>query len=292
MNRRTFLLTATTGCFCSLFPEDILAFAGKRGNTSYSFVHLSDPQFGMFGAFEKHDSLEKETQLMQRAVDAINRLKPKYVVITGDLVNDRKNEKQIKEYKRLVALIDKKIPVFAIPGNHDVGNDALNADLELYKQTFGADRFSFGYKNTYLMGINTNLIWAGNTALETEQAAWLKEELKKGQKYKYRIVAGHHPIYVKKPDEEKSYENLPFEKRTEYLKLFRDNHVDMYLSGHLHFPAADSSAGVPLCTAGAVGYPIRGKSGMNIVSVTPAGIKAEFFNFDRLPQSIDKGIVL
>lgn len=294
MKRRTFLLSAASGCLCLLYPDSVSAMfpSKKRGSTAYSFVHLSDPQFGMFGAIEKHDSFEKETVLMQKAVDAVNRLKPKYVLITGDLVNDRNNEAQIKEYKRFISLIDKEIPVYDIPGNHDVGNDALAADVERYKEIFGSDRFSFGYKNTYVIGINTNLIWAGNTALEAEQSKWLKEELKKGRKYKYRIVAGHHPIYIEEPDEEKRYENFPLAKRSEYLNLFLDNHVDMYLSGHLHYPAGDSSAGVPLCTAGAVGYPIRGKSGINIVSVTSDGVNAKFFDFDNLPQSIDKGIIL
>lgn len=292
MKRRTFLLSAASSCLSLLYPDTVSALnSKKRGDTAYSFIHLSDPQFGMFGAFEKHNSLEKETILMQKAVDAINRLKPKYVLITGDLVNDRNNEEQIKEYKRLTSLINKKIPVYEIPGNHDVGNDALNEDVERYKERFGSDRFSFGYKNTYVIGINTNLIWGENIPLEAEQYNWLKEELKQGQKYKYRIVAGHHPIYVKEPNEQKSYENLSLAKRTEYLELFRNNRVNMYLSGHLHFPANDSSAGVPLCTAGAVGYPIRGKSGMNIISVTPSGVNAKFFDFENVPQSIDKGIL-
>ena len=289
MKRRTFLLSATSGCLALLLPNQASAIEGlrKKGGAEYSFIHLSDPQFGMFGSFEKHRSFEKETRLMQQAIDAINRLRPKYVLITDDLVHDRNNLAQVDEYKRLTALIDKKIPVYEVPGNHDVGNDATTDNVEQYKRNFGADRFSFSYKNTYIIGINTNLIWAGNTPLETEQTLWLQKELKKGQKYKYRIVAGHHPIYVNQPDE-----NLTPEKRTEYLELFRNNKVDIYLSGHLHFPASDRSAGVPLCTAGAVGYPIRGKSGMNIVSVTDAGVKASFFDFDQLPQSIDKGIIL
>ena len=294
MKRRTFLLSATSGCLALLLPNQASAIEGlrKKGGAEYSLIHLSDPQFGMFGSFEKHRSFEKETRLMQQAIDAINRLRPKYVLITGDLVHDRNNLAQVDEYKRLTALIDKKIPVYEVPGNHDVGNDATTDNVEQYKRNFGADRFSFSYKNTYIIGINTNLIWAGNTPLETEQTLWLQKELKKGQKYKYRIVAGHHPIYVNQPDEKKTYENLTPEKRTEYLELFRNNKVDIYLSGHLHFPASDRSAGVPLCTAGAVGYPIRGKSGMNIVSVTDAGVKASFFDFDQLPQSIDKGIIL
>ena len=294
MKRRTFLLSATSGCLALLLPNQASAIEGlrKKGGAEYSFFHLSDPQFGMFGSFEKHRSFEKETRLMQQAIDAINRLRPKYVLITGDLVHDRNNLAQVDEYKRLTALIDKKIPVYEVPGNHDVGNDATTDNVEQYKRNFRADRFSFSYKNTYIIGINTNLIWAGNTPLETEQTLWLQKELKKRQKYKYRIVAGHHPIYVNQPDEKKTYENLTPEKRREYLELFRNNKVDMYLSPHLHLPASDRSAGVPLCTAGAVGYPIRGKSGMNIVSVTDAGVKASFFDFDQLPQSIDKGIIL
>ena len=182
MKRRTFLLSATSGGLALLFPDKISAIEGfrKKGGAEYSFIHLSDPQFGMFGSFEKHSSFEKETKLMQQAVDAINRLKPKYVLITGDLVHDRSNHNQVAEYKRLTALIDKKIPVDEVPGNHDVGNNATTDDVEQYKKNFGADRFSFSYKNTYVIGINTNLIWAGNTPLETEQAQWLQKELKKG----------------------------------------------------------------------------------------------------------------
>lgn len=48
------------------------------------------------------------------------------------------------------------------------------------------------------------------------------------------LIIGHYPLYTVSTDEEEGYFNLPMNKRHELLKLFKENHVKAYLSGHTH----------------------------------------------------------
>ena len=50
---------------------------------------------------------------------------------------------QAAEYKRITAQIDPSIPVYAVPGNHDVGNEPTRELLDIYRQRFGRDYYSF-----------------------------------------------------------------------------------------------------------------------------------------------------
>jgi N-methylhydantoinase A/oxoprolinase/acetone carboxylase beta subunit len=50
-----------------------------------TFIQMSDPQFGMFS---KNQNFEHETVNYEFAIATANRLKPAFVVITGDLIND------------------------------------------------------------------------------------------------------------------------------------------------------------------------------------------------------------
>src|SRR5215218_4970455 len=93
--------------------------AGKISNQSFYFIQMSDPQFGMYTA---NKSFEKETKNFEKAIAEANRLKPRFVVVTGDLVNRSGDAAQIAEYKRVTALLDPSKTLYNVPGNHDVGN--------------------------------------------------------------------------------------------------------------------------------------------------------------------------
>ena len=95
-----------------------LAFAGTLA--AQTFLQMSDPQFGMY--IEERD-FEHETANFEFAIATANRLKPAFVVITGDLINESGNAAQTAEYKRIAAKLDPKIRLFSAPGNHDVQNE-------------------------------------------------------------------------------------------------------------------------------------------------------------------------
>src|SRR6266404_3591877 len=79
----------------------VLGFAATLG--AQTFIQMSDPQFGMY---TKDASFEHETLNFEFAIATANRLKPAFVVITGDLVNQSGNDAQVAEYKRIVAKLD------------------------------------------------------------------------------------------------------------------------------------------------------------------------------------------
>jgi hypothetical protein len=81
-----------------------------------SFIQMSHPQFGMY---TKNANFEHETVNFEFAIANANRLKPAFVVITGDLINDAKSAAQAAEYKRISAKLDTKIRLYRVAGNRD-----------------------------------------------------------------------------------------------------------------------------------------------------------------------------
>src|SRR5258708_13435 len=111
-----------------------LAFTGTL--TAQTFIQMSDPQFGMYA---KDAGFEHETANFEFAIATANRLKPAFVVITGDLVNQAGNAAQAAEYKRIAGKLDSRIRLFEAPGNHDVKNEPTPESLAWYRNQFGPD---------------------------------------------------------------------------------------------------------------------------------------------------------
>ncbi|CAM9935602.1 unnamed protein product, partial [Phaeothamnion confervicola] len=94
----------------------------------FFFVHMTDPQLGMAaaaGETEEEDGWEAEAERLRRAVVAVNRLRPRFIVVTGDLTQDRpgqpRYEAQAAEARAIMARVSETIPVLYCPGNHDLG---------------------------------------------------------------------------------------------------------------------------------------------------------------------------
>src|SRR6266571_9054652 len=115
-----------------------LACAGTLA--AQTFIQMSDPQFGMF---TKDVSFEQETANFEFAIATANRLKPAFVVVTGDLVNKSGDAAQIAEYKRIAAKLDRSIPLYSVPGNHDEGNEPTPESIAAYREKFGPDYYTF-----------------------------------------------------------------------------------------------------------------------------------------------------
>ena len=79
----------------------------------FFFIQMSDPQMGMFS--DNRDFVQDAANF-EFAVAAVNRLKPAFLIITGDLVNRSGDAVQIAEYRRILAKVDPAIPVYSLPG--------------------------------------------------------------------------------------------------------------------------------------------------------------------------------
>jgi len=264
-----------------------LSFAATLG--AQTFIQMSDPQFGMYTS---NANFEHETVNFEFAIATANRLKPAFVVITGDLINEASNSAQAAEYKRITAKLDPKIRLFSVAGNHDVGNEPTKESLARYRERNGPDYYSFRIGEIAGIVLNSNLE-KGTKDVPDEAAkmeAWLKTELEKAKAggARHIIVFQHIPFFKKEANEPEVYDNVPVDVRQRYLKLLRDYGVKWVFAGHLHYNLEASDGGLQIVGSGPVGKPLnKGKSGIRIVAVTPDSVKHQFFDFGEIPETLE-----
>jgi 3',5'-cyclic AMP phosphodiesterase CpdA len=258
----------------------------KNANTNepWFFIQITDPQFGMF---ENNNGFEKETFLYEKAVEKINILKPDFVVITGDFVNNPNSLEQILEFKRITALIDPKIPVYFSPGNHDIGQTPDEKSLQKYHDNYGSDRFSFQHKGSSFIGFNTSYIKARLAEQEQEQYDWLVNEIEESRASQHIILFCHYPFFNKTFDEPTAYSNIDVEYRKKYLDLFSAGNVEAVFSGHYHNNSFSVYGNTRMVTTSALGKPLgSAPSGMRIVRVYSDRIDHDYFGLEEMPDSV------
>ncbi|MDP3469997.1 MAG: metallophosphoesterase [Daejeonella sp.] len=250
----------------------------------YTFFQMADTQFGFFNA---NKEFSRETVNMEKAIAESNRLKPAFVVICGDLVNKPGDLAQITEYKRIAAKLDPSIKLYSVSGNHDVENVPTPASLELYKQHFGEDRYTFRSGNMIGIIINSSLI--KDPSLAPEEAAaqeyWLRINLEKANKSgaKNIMVFMHHSLFLKDPNEPDEYFNINSERRKMYLDLFKQYGVKQVFAGHYHRNSYGRSGDLEMITTGPVGRPLGAdSSGFRIVNVKGSLVEHKYHTLDSL----------
>src|SRR5450755_3053553 len=73
------------------------------------FIQASDPQFGMY---TKDADFKQESANFEFFIASVNRLKPQFVVVTGDLTNKAANADQIAEYRRIAGKLEPGIKIY------------------------------------------------------------------------------------------------------------------------------------------------------------------------------------
>jgi serine/threonine-protein phosphatase CPPED1 len=256
----------------------------KDSTTSFFFIQVTDPQFGMY---ETNNGFARETELYEKAVSEINRLNPDFVVITGDLVNNKNDRAQVAEFKRLTAKINSSIPVWYSPGNHDIGQSPVQTDIDSFISDYGHDRFSFRHKKCLFIGLNSCVIKSKSPDLEQDQFRWLKKELSNAGRVNHTIIFSHYPFFINTFNEPETYSNIPVDTRKKYLGLFKKYKVDAVFAGHLHNNASADFGKMKMITTGAIGKPLaNAPSGFRIVKVFPGRVESEYYPLDKIPQSV------
>ena len=251
------------------------------------FIQITDPQFGMF---ERNEGFEKETILYEKAVAEVNRLRPDFVVITGDFVHNQHSQEQIEEFMRITAKIHPDIPVYYSPGNHDIGKNPDKQSLQRYVERYGEDRFAFEHKGSTFIGFNTGLIKAPFNNTEQEQYTWLTSKLNDAQGSDHIILFCHYPFFNKTIDEPEAYSNLSPDARQKYLPLFDSLGVAAVFSGHYHDNALATFGNIQLVTTSAAGRPLGdAPSGMRVVKVYQDRIEHAYYGMYELPDAITFG---
>jgi predicted phosphodiesterase len=252
------------------------------------FLQMSDPQFGMFA--ENKDFLQ-ETINFEFAIATANRLRPKFVVICGDLINQAGNAAQAAEFHRIASKLDPAIKLYNVAGNHDVENEPTPETLAAYRDKFGPDYYSFRSGDLAGYVLNSSLIAAPAKAQAAaeRQEAWIKAELAKPRPegVRHRVIFQHHSWFLENADEPDQYFNIPTGTRKRYLKLFHDAGVTHIFAGHYHRTAYGRDGALEMITTGPVSKPLgKDPSGIRVVEWTESGIAHQYYGLGSIPHEV------
>jgi 3',5'-cyclic AMP phosphodiesterase CpdA len=216
-------------------------------------MQLADTQLGMESGFTGRPGWDRELELMRKAAAEVNRLRPAFAIVCGDLVNEypfeeagrerfndtKVREEQRRDFKEAFSSIDDDIPLICLCGNHDIGDRPNSATIRSYTENFGDDYFSFWCNGMKCLVVNSQL-WKDDSdakSLREDMDRWLESELEADAidaEPLRMLVFSHVPPFINKADEKSEYFNLERDFRQELLAKLSSRGVVAWFCGHYH----------------------------------------------------------
>lgn len=276
---------------------------------SFRFLFLADCQLGAYATFSgmseadivrfaerdmqvamvpRVEGYEWDAVRYEAAIATANDLRPEFVIVGGDMIDDPSSAAQLEELMRVTALLDPDIPIRWAPGNHDIALDTLAPtahDIDKYREIFGADYYTFDVGPARFIVLDTVVIDHPEHVpgeLE-EQMAFLRAELVRASVdgVPQVILIGHHPLFTGHATEEDTYWNIPASRRSGLLELIHAHDVKIAFAGHWHRNAIAFDGDFEMVTSGPVGYPLgHDPPGYRIVDVTANGVTHRYEALD------------
>lgn len=227
-----------------------------------------------------------EIENFSKAVDQINLMKPDFVIISGDLINADHSPKQIRAFWNIAHKINPDIPLYLVPGNHDIGK-ANEANINSYRKLFGKDYYSFSHKGSEFIVLNSCLIHDADSDvnMRKEQRKWFESELQAAQKKNpnHIFVCLHHPWFHDNPDEKDDYSNIPTSERKEYLDMMKSSGVEFALAGHLHKESIIKDGSLSMITTSSLGKALgQTPVGFRVFRVYKDHVEHTYYPLDRV----------
>ncbi len=169
-------------------------------NNNYKIALISDLHYGV--------SLTDED--LKRECDKISKLNLDFVVLAGDITDERTSKEQMIYAYNTLGSIKTKYGVFYVYGNHDKNNYSFNKTYtyDELKETIKSSNIMILEESIYLINDDLTLIGRGFDVRKE-----INDLLKEVDKNRYTIIVDHIP---------KDY------------KINEENGIDLELSGHTH----------------------------------------------------------
>jgi len=211
------------------------------------FVQISDSHIG----FDKPANTDVTATLRSAVARIIAEPDPPaFVLHTGDLTHLSKPA----EFDTLQQVLSElSVPVFYVPGEHDVLEDEGKSYLQRFgKGTQGAGWYSFDHSGVHFIGlVNVVDLKAGGLGtLGTEQLEWLEKDVAQIAGSTPIVVFAHIPLWSVYP--EWGWGTDDSERALSYLKRFGSVSV---LNGHIHQVMQKVEGHVTFHTAMSTAFP-------------------------------------
>jgi 3',5'-cyclic AMP phosphodiesterase CpdA len=227
----------------------------------------------------KVEGLEWDADRYREAIAAVNAMRPAFVILGGDMIDDPRSEAQYDTLMEITSGLDADIPMHWVPGNHDIADDTViptTSSIERYREAFGPDYYAFDHGDVRMIVLDTVVVDHPEKVpgQYEEQMEFLAAEVDRLVVEGRRGLAfGHHPLFVGSADEDDTYWNLPLERRATILEAFRRGRISHAFAGHWHRNALARDGEFEMVTTGPVGYPLGiDPSGLRVVRVEPSRI--------------------
>ena len=229
-----------------------LGQAGKmagshKAGAGLHFVQISDSHIG----FDKPANTDV-TSTLRAAVARIKAepVAPAFVLHTGDLTHLSKPA----EFDTLQQVLSEiSAPVFYVPGEHDVLDDAGHGFLDRFGQgTRGAGWHSFDQHGVHFIALVNvvNMKAGGLGQLGDEQLEWLEDDVRHLRSSTPIVVFAHIPLWSVYP--EWGWGTEDGARALSYLKRFGSVSV---LNGHIHQVMQKVEGNVTFHTAMSTAFP-------------------------------------
>uniref|UniRef100_A0A3B3Z2K6 Serine/threonine-protein phosphatase CPPED1 n=1 Tax=Poecilia mexicana TaxID=48701 RepID=A0A3B3Z2K6_9TELE len=275
--------------------------AERQWTGPFCFVQAADPQLGLMKSWRIGDKVgggdewEEEVVLTKQAVAGVNQLRPRprFMVLCGDLVHAMPGTEfraaQERDLKEALSGTDPSIPLVFVSGNHDLDQVPTPSTVEQYCRVWGDDYFSFWVGGVFCLVLNSQLYFNASACPQQKEAqeTWLEAQLSRASspKPKHILVFQHIPLYVKSPDEQDEYFNLPQEVRQNLMERFKRAGVTAIFSGHYHRNAGGCHDGLDMVVTSAIGCQLGDDThGVRLVAVTADAVVHRYFSLEQLGQ--------
>jgi len=211
-----------------VFPEHF-----DKDSLLFTFVQVTDT----------HIVSGKPVDSIKRAIEDINLLKPKpkFVVVTGDLIDGAEPKESTELYKKLFSEL--RCPFFSVFGNHD--------NRQAYKEILAEFNYSFDLPPYHFIVLDNIDMSAKDTyggKFSEGTITWLKEHLQAVSK-KMPIILFCHATIFREPSYSKKLPGDAYNYQP-VLEMLKPYNVVAWFAGHAHCNAYVRKDGVDYFTAG------------------------------------------
>jgi hypothetical protein len=162
---------------------------------------------------------------MKTMVSAINRLRPKFFVVAGDLSLET-DTSLVADFRSAISRVSESIPlVFVTAQNRSVSDVAI-------ARPFGADWYGFWFGGMRGLVLNSALISDHETPSSKAQEEWFDGECEQGQLGGHHLVVfTYHPWFERGLNDEDTGASIPKTRRLWWLRKMQLNKVKYLFAG-------------------------------------------------------------
>ena len=192
----------------------------------------------------------EQPEVFKQMVAEIAKLKPAFVLHTGDFVPGSsdltKLKRQYWEFKKVMDRVD--VPYYLALGNHEISGAEAH---RLFRSLLGKTYYSFDYGNSHFVALDAAM--PGDThRINDVQFAWLEKDLSAAKgKSDHVFVMAHDPLYPVDGHIGGSLDKYP--DRRDKLATLLKKYGAVYFTGHEHLFDHDVYNGVTQVITGGGG---------------------------------------